>query len=145
MDPFGPEASSQKRRRPCVLIAEDDDDIRTLLATTLRGDGYYVIEAHDGQEVLERIAPMLFDEAEGPDAIITDVRMPGVSGMTLLAGLRAIGWKTPIIVITAHDIDASRSEARYLGADVVFGKPFDVDELRATLTRLLLRPDPPSA
>ncbi len=140
MDPFGPEPVSKQQRRPRVLIAEDDDDIRALLVATLRTDGYEVEEARDGREVLERISPMLFEEAgDGPDAIITDVRMPGVSGMTLLAGLRAIGWTTPIIVITAYDIDVSRSEAEFLGADEVIGKPFNVDVLRAALARVLLR------
>ncbi len=140
MSEFAPEGPTRVIK-PRVLIAEDDDDIRTLLVTVLRADGYAVIEACDGRDAIDRIAPaMLFDEnGIAPDAIITDVRMPGISGITLLSGLRANGWDTPIIIITAFDTERIRSEARELGADAVFAKPFDIDDLRTALAHVLRR------
>lgn len=135
MGAFVPSPSARRFR---VLIAEDDDDMRALLVTALQADGYDVIEARDGREAIERIVPMIFGEGPPPpDAIITDVRLPGMSGTTFLAGLRAIGWTTPIIVITAYEIHSARAEAEYLGADAVFGKPFDVDDLRVVLASIL--------
>ncbi len=135
---FNPEAPTRVIK-PRVLVAEDDDDVRTLLATALRADGYVVIEACDGRDAIDRVAPaMLFDEnGIAPDAIITDVRMPGISGITLLSGLRANGWDTPIIIITGFDLDKVRPEAEKLGADAVFAKPFDVDDVRTALAHVL--------
>jgi len=138
MGEFGPEPVTFVRRLR-VLVADDDDDIRALLVAALQADGYIVMEARDGRDAIDRIAPsMLFDEnLPAPDAIITDIRMPGISGSTLLAGLRANGWATPIIVITAYDIDQVRPELEELGADAVFGKPFDVDDVRTALAHVL--------
>jgi CheY-like chemotaxis protein len=126
-------------QRPRVLVAEDDDDIRSLIVWGLRADGHDVIEACNGSEAADRIAgSLLFEEgARAPDLIITDVRMHGITGLSLLAGIRARGWKIPIIVITAYEIDKVRPEAERLGADAVMGKPFDVDDLRTTVTRIL--------
>ncbi len=133
--------SETPRRRPVILVAEDDDDTRALLVATLKADGYEVIEARSGRDAIDRIAPsILFQEDTFvPDVILTDVRMPGISGMTLLSGLRANGWATPIIVITAYDLDQVRPEAERLGADAVFGKPFDVAVLRSTVASIIDR------
>src|SRR5260221_13795769 len=77
-------------KRLHVLLAEDDPDIRHLVALGLRTDGYKVVEAEDGAQLLERVASsMLFGEGDPPDLIVTDIRMPGFSGMTILAGLRS--------------------------------------------------------
>jgi DNA-binding response OmpR family regulator len=128
---------SHRPRR--VLVAEDDADTRAAIIWVLRADGYEVIEASDGREATDRIAgSMLFEDGgPPPDLIITDVRMPGISGLSLVAGIRARHWKTPIIVITAHDTDTIRAEAKRIGADVVFIKPFDLDDLRTAVTNML--------
>lgn len=126
-------------RRPRVLVAEDDDDMRALVVGSLRADGYEVVEARDGAQAVDAIAgAMLFDEDErAPDIIITDVRLPGINGLSLLAGLRAHHWATPIIVMTAYQPDRIRPLASRLGADATFAKPFAVDDLRAAVANLL--------
>ncbi|HSQ65636.1 MAG TPA: response regulator [Polyangiaceae bacterium] len=126
-------------RKPRVLVADDDDDMRALIVAALGEDGYEISEARNGRELLDRVAPsMLFDEAShAPDVIVTDVRMPGVNGLSVLAGLRDTGWATPIILITAFDKDQIRAQGSELGADAVFHKPFDVDDLRTAVLNLL--------
>jgi DNA-binding response OmpR family regulator len=120
-------------RRPRIVVADDDDDVRALVASTLRSDGYDVIEARNGEEVLRCMGTA----GRTPDAIVTDVCMPTLSGLSVLGALRADGWLTPVVLLTALR-DVSR-QAEHLGADVVVGKPFDTDDLR-TIVMNLLRP-----
>ena len=127
--------------QPWVLVVEDDPFLVRLIVWALRGDGYDVVVARDGREATDAIAStLLFDEGgRPPDLIITDVRLPGISGLSLLAGIRAHGWKMPIIVMTAHDIERVRPEAERLGATAVFHKPFDVDDLRTAVMHLFAK------
>ena len=120
-----------------VLVAEDDSDIRNMVVHGLRCDGYDVIEATDGAQLLDQVATsMLFGSHDPPDVIVSDVRMPGFSGLTILAGLRSAGWMTPIILITAYGSEELRQEARELGATALIEKPFDVDDLRTAVMNL---------
>jgi CheY-like chemotaxis protein len=122
-----------------VLVAEDDADIRTLISVALRKDGYDVIEARSGAELLEHIgSSMLFGESfPPPDVIVSDVRMPGFTGLEVLAGLRDANWHTPILLITAYGNDDTYEEASRLGASGVFDKPFDIDDLRTAVLNLV--------
>jgi CheY-like chemotaxis protein len=116
-------------RLPRVLLAEDDDEMRLLLADELRHDGYDVLEARDGKEMELRLKSVRHCPLTAPDVIIMDVRMPGHSGLEILTLLRTANWTTPVVLITAFpepDIVARASE---LNA-TVFGKPFDIDDLR---------------
>ncbi len=120
-------------RRPCVLVADDDDEIRAVVVAAMKCDGYNVLEARDGSEVLHVMAT----STRPPDVIITDVRMPHVSGLTLIGGLRGEGCMTPIIVITAFAADQVGPIADRLGADSTFGKPFDIAKLRTAVMNVL--------
>lgn len=122
-----------------VLVAEDDDDLRALVVSALRQDGHQLIAVRDGVELLDYIAStLIFDEgAAYPDLIITDVRMPGFSGMSVLAGLRDQKWTTPIVVMTAYSDAKMRSDAERLGASAFFSKPFDLDDLRTAVVNLV--------
>jgi DNA-binding response OmpR family regulator len=137
---FPPEQGTDGRRLT-VLVAEDDPEVRALVVTALLLDGWDVIAAPDGRRALDAIADtMVLDSTPGkrpPDAIVTDLRMPGVSGLSLLAGIRARGFSTPVVVMTAHDIASTRPVAEELGASAVFGKPFDVDDLRTAVLNLV--------
>jgi len=121
-----------------VLLADDDPDLRALLSAALEADGHDVTTAANGREALDVIAPILFAEetARAPDVIVTDVRMPGVNGLSLVAGLRACGCVTPIIVISAFEGGSLRERAEDVGATAVFAKPFEVDDFRTAVMNL---------
>ena len=120
---------------PHVLLAEDDSDLRTLIATALRIDGFQVIEACNGRELMDRMADWLlyrwpFEEL---DLILSDVRMPGLTGTEIVSSLRRSRWNTPVILMTAYPDSALDLEARSLGVTSVFSKPFDIDDLRTAV------------
>jgi DNA-binding response OmpR family regulator len=119
---------------PRVLLAEDDCDVRRLVATTLRLDGYSVIEARDGAELLEHVGSALLFGTTGGDLdpvelVISDIRMPGYSGLDVLAGLRRAEVYVPVILVTAFGDAGSRREAERLGIDAFLQKPFEIEEL----------------
>jgi DNA-binding response OmpR family regulator len=120
-------------RRPRIVVADDDDDARALLVAMFRLDGYEVIEARDGDAVIR----LMREATRMPDAIVTDVCMPTVSGLSVLAALRADGWQTPVILLTALGAERVGAEAKQLGADVVIGKPFDTHDLRKVVMNVL--------
>lgn len=115
-----------------VLVAEDDDAFRRLLASTLRRDGFEVVEARNGRELVDHVAALVQRTAEPFDVIISDIRMPVMTGIDALAGLRAADWSTPVILITAFGDETTRAEAMQLGAGAFFAKPFDLADLRTT-------------
>lgn len=115
-----------------VLLAEDDAALRGLLAEELRNDGFLIVEARNGYELMEAVARHTSGE-EHFDAIITDIRMPGPEGMFALASLREDDWQTPVIVTTAFGDESTHDEARRLGAVRLLDKPFDYEELRELL------------
>ena len=118
-------------RPPRVIVAEDEPDVRQLVAVALRGLGYEIIEARSGAELLDELGDGLLhgDQAGRPDMIISDIRMPGLTGLEILAGLRQAEWPTVIVLMTAYSDRETREEARRLGADAFFEKPFDIDDL----------------
>jgi two-component system response regulator (stage 0 sporulation protein F) len=121
-----------------VLLAEDQPEMRSLVRSALVRDGYEVIEAEDGPSVIHAlISGLLAEQARAPDLIITDVRMPGFTGLEVLARLRREDWATPVILITAFGDEALHAEAARLGAARVLDKPFELDELRAAVRGLL--------
>jgi DNA-binding response OmpR family regulator len=122
-----------------ILVGEDDTDLRQLIAASLVTDGHEVVEAADGREILALLAPTLARPgARSPfDLIISDIRMPGWSGLEVLAGLRHYPMAPSVVLITAFGDEHVHAEARRLGAAAVLDKPFDLDELRALVTNVL--------
>jgi DNA-binding response OmpR family regulator len=121
-----------------VLLAEDDEQMRRLLASALRRDGYEVVEASDGIECMKHMAPPS-EEGASPvaDLIISDIRMPGRSGLEILRLTRARNLDVPVILITAFGAAETHAEGQRLGAAAVFDKPFDLDDLRAMVLELV--------
>jgi CheY-like chemotaxis protein len=124
-------------RAPRILIAEDDSQMRDLLAEALRGAGYMVWEAEDGMELFdyydEQSAPGNPDQFQGVDLIVSDIRMPWITGMQILGELRARRRHIPVVLITAFGDEKIHADAERLGAVAVFDKPFDVGEFLAFL------------
>jgi DNA-binding NtrC family response regulator len=126
------------RSAPLLVLAEDDDEFRTLLARTLRREGYNVAELNNGTQLLRTLVA---DNLRGPASeislVISDIRMPGVSGLEALAGLDSAAWPIPVVLMTGFGDRETHAAARKLGAAAVIDKPFDLDELLALVTKLL--------
>jgi DNA-binding NtrC family response regulator len=121
-------------RPSLVLLAEDDGELRKLIASTLRQEGYEVVETANGMELLDALELLLGRRL--PYAVVSDVRMPLLSGMDLLAVIRASATDVPVILITAFgDVD-THEEAHDLGAVAILDKPFDMSALTALLASL---------
>jgi two-component system OmpR family response regulator len=116
-----------------VLVADDDEDMRTLIAETLRGDGHHVGEARDGVDLLDRLKEALDDPSRRPLVVVTDVLMPNLSGLGVLAALRRSRWQVPVILMTALEDESVLTVAKRFGAVTVFRKPIDVDDLRTAV------------
>lgn len=116
-----------------VLIVEDDPDVRAALTRALSFEGYEIDTATDGGRALAMV-----DDDE-PDAIILDVMMPFVDGLETARMLRAHGYTTPILMLTARGEVGDRVDGLDAGADDYLTKPFALDELLARLRALLRR------
>jgi DNA-binding response OmpR family regulator len=112
-----------------VLLAEDDRELRRMLAAELRKDGFIVEEAASGFELLEHLGDSAVRNRV-IDLIVTDIQLPGVSGLVVVEGLRSARRATPIILITAFGDAKTHARATRLGAQLL-DKPFDLDDFRA--------------
>jgi DNA-binding response OmpR family regulator len=131
-------ASSRLASSACIALAEDDAEMRRLVAEALRADGYQVIELADGAQLLVRIARQyrIRNPDEKIDLIISDIRMPVITGLAILKGLRDAHCKTPVILMTAFGDDVARRAALELDA-ALFNKPFKMGQLRELVRKLL--------
>ena len=114
-----------------ILIADDEPSIRKVLAAHLHRLGYEVVTVEDGRQVLDRVQQELFQ------LVITDLKMPRVDGMEVLAWTREHQPGLPVILITAHGTIDSAVEALKIGAFDYITKPFDRDELTAAVGKAL--------
>lgn len=132
--------SEIKTSRPCrVLLAEDDEEMRKMLAWALRRAGYEVEECPDGMNLLYHLASGLFfkDKREMFDLIVSDIRMPGATGLEILEDLHNVQNLPPMILITAFGDEATHVRAEYYGAAALFDKPFDIDALIAKVCEIV--------
>lgn len=122
-----------------VLLAEDEIEMRSLLAWTLRRSGYQVTECRDGDELMRWFDPFDPDGlSHRTDLIITDIKMPGSSGLCLLERLGTREDLPPVILITAFADSHTFEQAEALGAVALVSKPFDVDDLLAEVEQVAL-------
>jgi CheY-like chemotaxis protein len=128
-------------RGPLVLLAEDDDELRRLLARKLRRCGCDVIEARNGVQLVELVVEYTLTPlpagSRGAALIISDIRMPGRTGLEVLCLLRRADVAIPIILMTAFGDDEVHAEARLLGASEIVDKPIDLDDLTRIACRLI--------
>jgi CheY-like chemotaxis protein len=121
-----------------ILLAEDDVLMRRLVATVLRSAGHCVVEASDGTEVLERVESTIWhDRQDLYGVIVSDMNMPALTGLDVLAALRSSEVQTPFILITAYGDAGVRAEAEWLGASAVLDKPFGFEELERAVASAL--------
>lgn len=142
------EIGAEPRRR--ILLAEDDAELRALIAVTLRSAGYDVVEASDGDGLIDTLAETLRpDRTEGAfDLILSDIRMPHFSALDVLVGARRFIGDIPVVLITAFGDTSTHERARHRGAAIVLNKPVRLSELCATVASVLAAksgpPWPPS-
>ena len=116
-----------------ILIAEDDRAVRDAIRRALEFEGYTVVAAADGGEALELLA------AHQPNAMVLDVMMPGIDGLTVCRRAREKGIGIPILMLTARHEVPDRVAGLDPGADDYLVKPYALDELLARLRALLRR------
>ncbi|MBP5344554.1 MAG: response regulator [Alphaproteobacteria bacterium] len=116
-----------------VLIVDDDNRLRQLLHTYLAKQGFTVSEASKSSEASALLQLFVFD------AIVMDVMMPEMDGITYTAQLRKQGLQTPILILTAKGDSQDRITGLESGADDYLPKPFEPKELLLRLTNLMKR------
>jgi two-component system, NtrC family, nitrogen regulation response regulator GlnG len=114
-----------------ILVADDEESIRWVLATALTGEGHTVEQAESGGAALQRLNNDHFDLA------FVDIKMPDLDGLSLLSQAREAGLSTPIVIITAQNTMANAIEAMKRGAYDYLTKPFDIEEVRLLVQRVL--------
>jgi DNA-binding response OmpR family regulator len=136
--PGADSARGRSGARGLVLLAEDDEELRSLLATVLRKDGHEVVEATTGTHLLRYIEGLTREgnASRLPDVLVSDVKMPGLTGLEVAAALRIANWGVPIVLITAFGDEEAHQRASELGA-VMLDKPFDLDTLRGAVREAL--------
>lgn len=121
-----------------VLVAEDDDELRYLIVRALRRDGHDVLAAADGTSLQAALSGAR-KYGRDPDLIVTDVRMPGMSGLEVVRWLRDHECAIRTVLVSAFADDETVRAARALGVLHVLSKPFDLDDLRTVVLHALQR------
>jgi two-component system chemotaxis response regulator CheY len=116
-----------------ILAVDDSASMRQMVSFTLKGAGYHVIEAADGQEAYEKAM------AHSVDLVLTDQNMPGMDGVTLVKNLRGLpGYiSTPILILTTESSDEMKSKGRAAGATGWLVKPFDPTKLLEVIRKVI--------
>ncbi len=128
-----PTSTTNEKAGPTVLVAEDDPEIRKALERILNYEKYTPLTVNDGAAALEALA-----EHE-PDALILDVMMPFVDGLSVCRKLRADGNRVPILMLTARHETSDKVAGLDAGADDYLAKPFEMEELLARLRAIIRR------
>ncbi|MGI5966954.1 response regulator transcription factor [Anaerotruncus rubiinfantis] len=116
-----------------ILVVDDNAKIRKLIGIYLRREGFNIVLAADGGEVLQVLAN------QPVDLIISDIMMPGMDGYDLVKTLRGNGVDTPILMATAKTEFADKKKGFEIGADDYMTKPIDMEELVLRVRALLRR------
>ena len=114
-----------------LVVIDDEVNAAAALETLLREDGYEVSRAHDAKSGLALL------ETTDADVVLTDLRMPGMDGLELLARIKEIRPETMVILMTAYGTVKTAVRAMKMGAEDYLGKPIDVEELEVILQKVL--------
>jgi two-component system NtrC family response regulator/two-component system response regulator HydG len=114
-----------------IVVIDDEVNAAAALETLLREDGYEVTRANDARSGL------LLVEKEDPDVVLTDLRMPGMDGLDLLARIKQVRPSTLVVLMTAYGTVKTAVKAMKLGAEDYLGKPIDVEELEVVLQKVI--------
>ena len=114
-----------------LLVVDDEPPIRRLLRTSLRAEGFEVLEAENAEKALSLIG------SAKPEVVILDLGLPDLDGLDVIRRIRAKGSKLPIIVLSSRGYERGKVEALDLGADDYVMKPFGIAELVARIRTAL--------
>ncbi len=114
-----------------ILVADEDASIRSLLRQLLAGEGYGVVEASTGTEVVAKVGDA------NPDLVIMDVRMPELGGIEALSKLKSVSPDTAVLIMTAFGSSNAAIRAMELGAFDYITKPFEIDRISHTVKRAM--------
>ena len=116
-----------------ILCVDDSTSIRQMVSFTLKGAGYEVIEAVDGQEGLDKA------KMKTVDMVLTDQNMPRMDGLTMIKNLRAMpNYKNvPILMLTTESGDAMKQQGKAVGATGWLVKPFDPAKLLEVMKKVV--------
>jgi CheY-like chemotaxis protein len=120
-------------------VAEDDRAFREMMVSLLRSDGHEVIEVANGFDLLDTLEVSL-DPNRGSDKfdlVISDVRMPGMTGLRVFTQVGYGPNIPPVVFITAFGNEELHEQAHHAGALAVLDKPLDIDELRVFVNNFL--------
>jgi len=124
-------AEGQPSKRPRVMVVDDEASIRDLLSKTLALADYDVDAVPDGRTAVGRL------RAGQYDLLITDLKMPGMDGLTLIREARQLAPTLPVVIITAYSTEASAIDAINLGVSGYLTKPFRITRILSTAAKAL--------
>ena len=107
-----------------ILVIEDDEEMRALLRDVIEEEGYKTDSVNNGSEAFRKLVKESFD------LIITDIRMPGLTGLDILPGMKKLQPEAPVIVITAFGSEEVQRKAFEKGANAYLEKPIHLQKLR---------------
>jgi two-component system nitrogen regulation response regulator NtrX len=118
---------SEPSFRATILVVDDEDSIRESLRMVLEYEGYRVEEARSGEEALSKVRQRM------PEAVLLDIKMPGMNGLEVLGSLQDRGYDMPVIIITGHGDVTTAVEATRKGAFDFFEKPLQRERVLVSL------------
>ncbi len=113
-----------------ILVVDDSVSMRQMVSFTLTGAGYEVVEAGDGKEAVDKL-----NGGAKPNLVITDLNMPNMDGIQLIKAIRGMAPHkfTPILMLTTESSDAKKKEGQGAGATGWVVKPFNPEQMLATI------------
>lgn len=130
------ERGADAGERPRILVVDDEQAVRDLLSKTLTMADYDVDSADDGPSAIEKMRAVEYD------LLITDLKMPGMDGLTVIREARKLSADLRVIIITGYSTEASAIEAINLGVSGYLTKPFRLPRILAAAARALGEPVP---
>jgi DNA-binding response OmpR family regulator len=114
-----------------ILVVEDDEEMRSLLKDFIEAEGFEIDSVSNGSEAFRILVRELFD------LVITDIRMPGLTGLDILPGIKKLQPEAPIIVITAFGSEEVHRRAIERGATAYLEKPLHFHELKTMIHEII--------
>ncbi|MCL6583944.1 MAG: sigma-54 dependent transcriptional regulator [bacterium] len=122
-----------KDKKVTILLVDDDPELIWILTEALTKEGYRVLSAEDGKTAIQQV------RNEAPDLVLMDINMPDINGIELLGRIKAISRRISAVMLSAYGEAKNVVKAMHAGADDFITKPFDIDELKITISKVLER------